>query len=261
MDENQIVEEYLLPDDYEEPEEETTEAEEIESESEELEEDVQVEAVEETTEETEAKELLEELEVKFLHDTKKLKDFDKEELKTIVQKGLNHDRLLEKVTIANERTEKIRELSELYKMSENELIDALYDQYFTTTAEQQGKDKDYVKLAYEANKKQSTQKMYERFATKYPDVKADAIPTEVWQAVQEGEDLSRAYDNHMKETTILTKDSEVNKLKSEIEELKGKLKAQQSNEEVKKKAVVKSTSKNGNETVEGDEFLQGFFGN
>ena len=266
MDENQIIEEeldYLLPDDYEEePEEDTTEAEDTEEvvETEEATEEV-VEEQEETepTEEAEVKTLLEELEVKFLHDTKKLKDFEPEELKTIVQKGLNHDRLLEKVSIANERNEKVKELAELYNMGEGELLDALLDQYFDATAKSEGKDKETVKLRYEANKKQATQKMYERFSNKFPDVKADAIPPEVWQAVKEGEDLSKAYESHIKESTLNEKNSELSQLRKQIEELEKKLTVKTTNDKVKKKAVVKPTATNGNDTTDGDDFLTGFF--
>lgn len=271
MEDNQIFEEvdYILPDDYEEePEEDTTEAEETEEIAEEEEATEEVEEPEKTVnEETEEQEeveeaqaTLEDLEVKFLHDTKKLKDFEPDELKTIVQKGLNHDRLLEKVSIANERVEKIKELSELYNMNESELLDALFDQYFNATAEREGKDKETVKLRYEAGKKQATQKMYERFANKYPDVKSDAIPQEVWQAVKEGEDLSKAYESHIKESALNEKNSELTQLKKQIEELEKKLSVKTTNEKVKKKAVVKPTSTNGNEKTNDDDFLAGFLG-
>lgn len=276
MEDNQIFEEeleYILPDDYEEePEEDTTEAEETEDiaeedeatkeveEVEEPDEAVNEEVEEETEEVEEVKATLDDLEVKFLHDTKKLKDFEPNELKTIVQKGLNHDRLLEKVSIANERIEKIKELSELYNMNESELVDALFDQYFTSTAEREGKDKETIKLRYEAGKKEATQKMYERFNNKFPGVKAEEIPQNVWQDVEEGADLIQAFESHIKESALNEKNSELNQLKSKIEELEKKLSVKTTNEKVKKKAVVKPTSTNGNDTVEGDDFLSGFFG-
>jgi hypothetical protein len=253
---NQVQElEYILPDDYEEVEE-TTEADE-ESEvveaTEEVEEAEEVETVEEPKEVAES---LDDLEVKYLHDVKKLKDIPKEELKTLVQKGMNHDRIVDKYNQASEKADKVEAIAKLYGMNETELVDALLTQY----ADSNGKTLSEVKSMVEQGKKDSTQKMYAKFLETYPDVKADSIPVEVWNEVKMGEDLTRAYDNHMKQSTILAKDSELNQLKSRLAELENKLKVKEQNETVKKKAVVKSTIGNGDTKQEDDDFLQGLFG-
>jgi len=260
MDEDQIIEEqeYILPDDYkEEAEEETTDAEELE-ESE--------EQTEETQEENKQKETkdqlkLDEIEVKFLHETKKLKDFSPDELKTLIQKGMNHDRLSEKVNLATEKSEKIKELSQLYNMSESDLIETLFDQYFEAAAERDGKDKNQIKKDFETNKKQASTKMYERFLSKYPTIDPKSIPVEVWEEVNNnGEDLTRAYDDYTKQDAIRSKDAELQTLKNKIAELEAKQKTKEQNETVKQKAVVKSTSGNGKEKSNDDDFLAGLLG-
>lgn len=270
---NQIQEEldYILPDDYEEEAEETTEAEMEESEVTEATEETEVvEEAEETTEEVEESEETEEseevaeslddLEVKYLHEVKKLKDIPKDELKTLVQKGMNHDRVQEKYTIINDKFNQIKELSNLYNMDEDTLIKTLYDQYYQNAAEAEGTTPEAVKSRVESRKKDASQKMYERFATKFPDVGAKDIPKEVWDEVANGEDLSKAYSEHLRTSEIRSKEDEINQLKTQMAELEKKLKVKSQNEKVKKKAVVKSTSKHGSDDIAEDEFLQGLLG-
>jgi hypothetical protein len=263
---NQIQEDldYILPDDYDEAED-TIEAEEDESEEETLAEDNASEEVEESeeseeTEKSEPSESLDELEVKFLHEVKKLKDIPKDELKTLVQKGMNHDRIAEKFKLANEKVERLRQLSELYGMSDMDVINSLYERYYEDVADGDGLTPNQVKARVEESQRATTQKMYDRFAQKFPDVKAADIPAEVWDEVKFGEDLSKAYDNHLRQNTILAKDSEVNQLKTKLAELEGKLKTFTQNEKVKKKAVVKSTSVNGSDNVKEDDFLSALLG-
>jgi hypothetical protein len=259
MDENQIIEmnEFILPDDYEEVED-TTEAEEVVEEVEEVEVEVKEETTEEVTEET--KQALEDLEIKYLHEVMKLKDFTPNELKTLVQKGMNHDRLAEKVTLANERNEQVKELATLYNMTEADMLDALLNNYYDSQADAQGKTKEEIKKNHEATKKQTSQKMYERFADKFPDVKGEMIPEEVWNAVKGGDDLTMAYTDYIKDTELKTKEQELANLKTKLAELEGKQKSLEHKEQVKKKAVVKSTTGQGQDSEEFDDFLQGLWG-
>lgn len=261
---NQVQElDYILPDDYEEEAEETTEAD-----TEELEVGEEAEATEEESEvedtldetETVVAESLDDLEVKYLHEVKKLKDIPKEELKTIVQKGMNHDRIAEKFTLANEKLEKLNLLGSLYGMSDAEVVDALFNRYYEDTADKEGLRPEQVKARVEADQKATVQKMYDRFVSKFPDVKTEDVPKDVWEEVKLGEDLTRAYENHLKQSTISAKDSEITKLNSRLAELEGKLKTFTQNETVKKKAVVKPTSNNGSDEVGDDDFLMGLLG-
>ena len=257
---NQVQElEYILPDDYEETEEtpevdeelevtETEETEEVEETKEQIE--------EEPIEPAESVESLEDLEVKYLHDVKKLKDIPKDELKTLVQKGMNHDRIVDKYNQASEKAERVEAIAKLYGMSETELVEALLTQYADSSDKTLGE----VKSIVEQGKKDSTNKMYSKFLESYPDVKADTIPKEVWDEVKLGEDLTKAYENNLKQSTILAKDGELSQLKLRLAELEGKLKVKEQNETVKKKAVVKSTIGNGDTKQEDDDFLQGLFG-
>lgn len=264
---NQVQEEldYILPDDYEEETEDTTEAETEESEVGE-----EAEATEEKSEVednnpvdgTEAKvaESLDELEVKFLHEVKKLKDIPREELQTLVQKGMNHDRIAERYAQATEKLERMKDLGALYGMTETEVMDALFNRYYEDTADREGLTPQQVKARVEANKKDTMQRMFDKFNEKYPNVNANDIPKNVWEEVKAGEDLVRAYSEHLKQETISAKDGELNQLKTKIAELEGKLKTFTQNETVKKKAVVKSTSVNGSDNVKEDDFLAGLLG-
>ncbi len=259
---NQVQEEldYILPDDYEEEAEDTTEAEQEESEV--LEGDEAQEVVEEVDATTivDNTPALDELEVKFLHEVKKLKDIPREELQTLVQKGMNHDRIAERYTQATEKLERMKDLGALYGMTETEVMDALFNRYYEDTADREGLTPQQVKARVEANKKDSMQRMFDKFNEKYPNVNANDIPKNVWEEVKAGEDLVRAYSEHIKQETLSAKDGEVNQLKTKIAELEGKLKTFTQNETVKKKAVVKSTSVNGSDNVKEDDFLAGLLG-
>ena len=251
---------YILPDDYVEEEEESTEETEetTEEEGEELEDDDTEESEEEEEETTEA--ALEDLEVKFLHEVKTLKDIPKEELQSYIQKGMNHDRVQEKLNVAYDQIESFKDVAEMFDMDLPTVIETLKEQYFTNKANTEERQVADVKREYEASKKDRTTKMYDRFLDKYPDIKTSEIPTEVLQAVKQGEDLVKAYDNHLKENETKAKESEINTLKAQIEELNKKLGIKDQNEKVKKKAVVKKTS--GVDKVSNDDdFLLGLSGN
>lgn len=200
------------------------------------------------------------VEVKFLHEVKKIKDIPAEELKTYVQKGMNHDRVLEKFTVANDKLEKVSQIASLWEMTPDQMLDTLLKNYAQTKADEEGESVSKVLERIEQNIKSTKAKAFERFVQKYPDVKSDAIPQEVWDSVNLGEDLTSAYGEYLKQSEIKTKENELTQLKNKIAELEGKLKTKEHNETVKKKAVVKSTSQNGVDDIKDDEFLQGLLG-
>lgn len=267
VEDNSFVrDEYLLPDDFEEEiSEETTEEMELE-ETEDNEETDETETESETevesTEETESDEVeeghLEDLEVKFLHETKTLKDIPKDELKQYIQKGMNYDRVQEKLNINNEIIEEFKEVSQMFGMEVNKVIDTLKEQYFTNKAEQEGRKVEDVKREYDSNKRSRYDKMFNRFLDKYPNVKTDEIPSEVMQSVKEGSDLLTEYEKHINNQNIKTKDNEISTLMKKIEDLEKKLNTQTQNDKIKKKGVVKKVSET--DTTDNDPFLQGFWG-
>lgn len=247
--------------------EDTTESEETEV-TEEIEEEAEDVIEESTSEEPESEEQAEnptdesdlestdslgDLEVKYLKETKKLKDIDKEELTSLIQKGFNHDRIKEKY-------DKVKEVADLFKMSESELIDSIYNQYFEAEADRRGTTIDKVKADFEATKKTSEQRMYATFLDNFPDVKAEEIPKEVWAKVKGGEDLTIAYKEHKLASTVKGKETELSQLQQRISELENKLKTKAQNEATKKKAVVKPTTNNGSDEAEVDDFLSGLLG-
>ncbi len=250
---------YILPDDYveeaEESTEETEETTEEEVEETQEEETDETEEVEEDTTETS----LDDLEVKFLHETKALKDIPRDELQSYVQKGMNHDRIQEKLNSAYDQIESFKDVADMFEMDLPTVIQTLKDQYFTNKAESESRQVDDVKREYESTKKDRNSKMYERFLTKYPDIKTDDIPQEVLQSVKQGDDLVKAYDKHVNDNKFKEKESEVDSLKSQVEELQKQLGVKKQNTKTKKKSVVKKTS-SSSVVDSGDDFLDGLLG-
>lgn len=214
-------------------------------------------------------ELLEDLEVKYLHDVKKLKDIPKDELKTLVQKGMNHDRLVEKLEgykVLDEKMSDFDEIASFYGMDTEALKESLLQQWYENKAEQEGLTAEIVKREHQLGKKEkATQlgdketqrqtKMMKTFVEKHPNVKDSDIKHETWAKVNNGMDITQAYE-------LQIRDDEASTLKAKIAELEGKLKTNTQNAEVKKKAVVKSTTTNGSDDPDkNDDFLQGLFGN
>lgn len=238
----------------EEEVEETTETEPAETE----ETTEQVDELEETKEEQKEEPLnIGDIEVKYLHESKKLSDLTPDEIKTFVQKGMNHDRISEKLASVNEKLDMFKEIAELHGMDDSQLLDALFEQYFSTVADRDGIEPIQAKQKYEQSKQARTQKMLDKFITEFKEVKPEDIPQEVWDSVKNGSDLTSAYKEHLSQTTLKTKDSEMAELKSKIEALEKQLKVKEQNESTKKKAVVKQV--NSLEENE-DDFLSGLFG-
>ena len=171
----------------------------------------EVEAEEDTTEPEETKEAdatgdsLDEMEVKFLHEVKKLKDIPKDELKTLVQKGMDYDRKLTKIDeLKAEATkyDRVKELAGHYNMSDSEMIDMLFDNYFDQKASTEGLTKEIVKKEYELNKRESVtneQAQLQKFVQAFPDIDAKNIPLEVVEQWQDGKDLTETYRNYLKD--------------------------------------------------------------
>ena len=242
LDDNQIVDEDTEELAFEELEEveETTETEEVTEEVQQTEETPVVESVD-----------FGDLDVKFLHDTKKLKDFTPEEVKTYIQKGMNHDRISEKLKTNEGILENFNEIASFYGYDLNTLTEALYEQFYHFKADKEGKTPNEVRLEHQLERtnkgKVSVDKQtqaFERLLDSY-DVKADSIKPETWARFNEGVDLKTAYE-------LQLKDDKLNELESRLSQMQNELKVKTQNENAKKKSVVKPTTTNGIGEIDDD---------
>ena len=169
------------------------------------------------------------LEVKYMGETKKV---SKEEAKTLTQKGMNYDRVLQ------ERDSMKADYQTLkgYEKFLNELkgdfpsIDALMadtrarllaDKEKISYADAMAKVKNlYSEPAKSAEAQRENQAhgndAVQRFVERYPNVKAEEIPESVWAKVREGGDLSAEYAKY----EASKKDGRIAELEAEIKTLK-----------------------------------------
>ena len=213
------------------------------------------EEVEEPTEEPEeTKEESEEpTEEKFL-----LKHFDgdkevtKEEYQAYAQKGLDYDRIKTQRDEARNdprlsTADRLEQLSKLYEYDDiGKFLDDLFGSYDRQKAESEGTTAENIKRermnAEREQELDSKQKALEeetriqeensRFLDKYPNVKSEDIPQEVWKEVGNGTDLLTAYERHVNA--------------SEKSELAKKLEAME-----KEMAILKKNAENDNRVKTG----------
>jgi len=219
------------------------------------------ESNDESEEEVEETDLVayEDLEIKVLGETKLLKDIPREELQSKVRMGEDYPRVKESLNVARDELNEWKEISEMFELSPQEVREALKNQHFTKTAESEGRSVDDVRKEYTANKKSIQDKMYERFLDKYPDVKTDELPTVVIDEVKLGKDLTKVYDDYIKDTTLSKKDDVISELEKKIADLESKVNVKTQNTKSKKKGVVKKTSGSDSNTTT-DDFLMGLSG-
>lgn len=207
---------------------------------------------------------------------KETKSYTKSEVTELAQKGLNYDRILEqrdnyqkqvedlqKFRTDNEDVvsllETIAKASDmdvpklLSAMRENMLVssglsrEAAKERMRAEDAErklaksQAQKSENESKAAAEKRQKDDV----DAFVKAYPDVKAETIPQEVWEAVRKGESLVSAYGRY-----------DNKRLAAENKKLQEKIAAREQNEKNKQKSLgsMKSSSK---ETPK-DPFLDAF---
>lgn len=197
------------------------------------------------------------IKIKFNHEERELTH---DEAAPLVQKGLNYDKLQEKFnTLQSDprlsKYEKIQQLADAYGMADDDLLDALYNQYYDQVAKNQGLTPEQVKKEHElkqreqslnqkeqSNKtKQQEQDMYAKFLQNFPNAKVEEIKPETWIKVQNGMDLSSAY------------------IEQRNQDLESRIKAFEQNEKNAKKAPVTGVTTHGSkEVAEEDDFLKGF---
>jgi hypothetical protein len=216
------------------------------------------EPAEDTTPEADTKPEPYKLKIKYNHEEMEIPE---DEAVPLIQKGMNYDKLQERYNqIQNDprlsKYEKVQQVSKLLGyQSDDQLLDALYQTYYQTTAQEQGLTPEQVRKEHELQQKeaqlsakekaelQERQKteMYDRFLTAYPNVKPQDIKPETWEKVKAGIDLTVAYTQQVNE-----------ELQAQIKMLKQK-------EKNKNQAPVGGVTQHGStDTQKIDPFLEGF---
>lgn len=178
----------------------------------------------------------------------------------LVQKGMNYDKLQEKLQAleSDPRLQFVEELASESGMSVEEYLDAareFREQQKLNELIQQNIPEDLAREImenrkfrqdFESKQKQQQEEEqkkqeYQEFFESFPDVKPDSIPPEVWQMHQQGVPLKYAYMQH-----------DYNQLKEQVQVLK-------QNKENKQKAPVQGVTQHGTQEVASeDPFMQGF---
>lgn len=250
MDEN----DFLLPDDYTEEQEE-----EVNTEAVEAEEPTEAEA----TDEPQAEEVAEQQPSPFLiaKYNKAEIPLDEETARNLSQLGMFYQEKIqpeyEKLKGVGEKFGKLEQLASLYGMDVDQLYESLNNQYIESTAQSQGITPEQVRKEQElaqkeqmiaeqltkADQEKKSAEMYDKFISAYPDVKIESIKPETWQAVDKGVDLVTAYTMQ---------------LNKEYQEQLSQLKQITNN---KKTSPGVATNQNGGaEPAKDDDFLSGFMG-
>jgi len=195
-----------------------------------------------------------------LHENKKLKDIPRDELKTLVQKGLNHDRVTEKLTNANTELEGLGEVAKMLGYDTKELKEALLEQAFLARSEKDNLSIETVRKDYELSQKEKvsseTKKQQSdmvKFVEAYPNVKGEDITPETWAKVADGLDLVTAYKMDQQS-------NQLDEMKTKLATYEKQAKVAKQNEKAKAKSPVKATTSNGSDDASNDDFLQGLMG-
>lgn len=198
------------------------------------------------------------IKVKYNHEEMEIPE---DEAIPLVQKGLNYDKLQERYDqIQNDprlsRYQKVEQVSKLLGyQSDEQLIDALYQNYYQLTAQNRGLTPQQIQREHELNqeremlqqekqvaqRQRETNAMYERFLQTFPDVQTKDIKPETWDKVRSGMDLTVAYVEQQNQD-----------LKAQLQQLKQK-------EKNKATAPVSGVTQHGATNTQGkDPFEMGF---
>lgn len=150
------------------------------------------------------------LKIKYNHEEMEIPE---NEAIPLIQKGMNYDKLQERYdNIQNDPRlsdyDKVSQVSKLLGyQTEGQLIDALYQNYYQLTAQQQGLTPQQIQKEHELNQEreqlqmerqtaqqqQQNNAMYSNFMRSFPDVQTKDIKPETWEKVTDGMDLTTAY--------------------------------------------------------------------
>lgn len=239
--------------------EETVEEEPAEQSDQTVEEDAEVteEPKEEPAEEAKTEDQL--FTLKHLGETK---DYSKDEIIPLAQKGLDYDRIrTERDTLKSEQAtlkeheEFLKELAELAGQSVEELMIATKARLIVQDEKKKGRDISLENAMYRVQSdmkakkaapvKTAIQESFARFAELYPDVKAEDIPKEVWTEFADGKrDLSVVYTEYLSR-------AELRKTQQELKQLKEKMSAAEQNQKNRQRSTGSRRS-NGSPHVDHD---------
>jgi hypothetical protein len=187
-------------------------------------------------------------------------ELDEEKARELAQKGLNYDKVQERLQAleSDPRLSLVEQLAKESNMTVEEWVQAVHQQREQARLNElieQNIPEDIAKEMlenrkfreqYESKQKEEQARAkqeaeYREFFQTFPDVKADQIPGEVWEAHQKGKSLVDAYTHY-----------ENKRLKEQLAVLK-------QNEENAKRAPVGSVTQHGTtEPAVEDDFLRGF---
>ena len=198
------------------------------------------------------------LKIKYNHEEMEIPE---DEAVPLIQKGMNYDKLQERYNALQndprlsgyQRVEQVSKL--LGYQSDEQLIDALYQNYYQLTAQQRGLTPEQIQKEHELNQRQEqllreqetaqqqqqNNAMYERFLQTFPDVQTKDIKPETWEKVRNGMDLTAAY------------------VEQRNQELETQLKLLKQKEKNKNQAPVGGVTQHGSTDTQGkDPFEMGF---
>lgn len=224
----------------------------------------------ETTENTEqeAETKPEMFELKFLGETKQ---YTRDEMTTLAQKGMNHDRILQQrddlqqFRSANEPlVNDLGRIAQQFGMTPADLLASME----TNLLRQQGKTQAEAEAIIRANKserqlqtyqsqeqaameqqkaaQERQQKDFREFVQRYPGLDPKTIPASVWQDVRKGEPLVSAYGKY-----------EMQQLKEENQRLQQQLSAKAQNDKNKENSL--GSMQSGSGVPKTDPFLDELF--
>lgn len=161
------------------------------------------------------------LELKHMDDP--VRKVSKEEAKALAQKGLDYDRIRGERDTMSARVKDMEEFLNEMK-GDFDTIDDLMDDTRARVLAEKEEISYNAALARVKSSKQTKQQAPQSdavtaFVKKYPGVKAEDIPAEVWAEVQTTGDLVGAYEKHQSKNTK-AKDARIKELEEEIEILK-----------------------------------------
>ena len=237
--------------------------------AEETSEETGAEAIETTTETPETTEQTAEtkpemFELKFLGETKQ---YTRDEMTTLAQKGMNHDRILQQrddlQQFRNTHEPLVNDLGRIaqqFGMQPHELLASME----TNLLRQQGKTQAEAEAIIRADKanrqlqsyqsqeqaarqqqmaaQQRQQQDIREFVQRYPGLDPKTIPSSVWQDVRKGETLVTAYGKY-----------EMQQMKAENQRLQQQLNAKAQNDKNKENSL--GSMQSGSATPKTDPFL------
>lgn len=260
---------FFDPSDFEEVEEtgdhtEETETEEAPEAEEPASEPIETPVETEEPTETPAEPAPELFDLKFLGETKQ---YTREEMTTLAQKGMNHDRILQQrdalQQFKSQHESVIDDLGRIAKQFGMEPADLLHSMEKNLRRQRGESDAEAEAniRAEKATRQLDAQKQVEdqqeaakrrqqadirAFEARYPNVNPQTIPQSVWDEVRKGEMLVNAYGRY-----------ETEQLRAENRRLQQQLAVQAQNEKNKQNSL--GSMKSGSQTQKKDPFLEALF--